>query len=116
MHKYKDLEVWKKSMNLCESVYQLTEQFPKEERYGLTSQMRRSAVSVPSNIAEGAGRNSPKEFNQFLGISLGSLFELETQLELSARLKLSKTELINSPLSEIEDIRRMIYGLQKSLK
>jgi four helix bundle protein len=73
---HKDLDVWKESMRLAKDVYALTTKFPKEEMYGLTSQIRRSAVSIPSNIAEGAGRNSNKEFIQFVYISLGSLVEL----------------------------------------
>lgn len=80
MNKYKDLIVWQHAINLAASVYQITESFPSKETYGLVSQINRSAVSVASNIAEGAGRNSFKEFDQFLGIALGSLYELETQL------------------------------------
>ncbi len=103
MHKYKDLDVWKKSMKLYEVVYHATEGFPTEEKFGLTSQLRRSAISIPSNIAEGAGRNTNCEFNQFLGIGLGSLFELETQLMLPVRLNLSKSDIIHLSLSEIEE-------------
>ena len=80
---HKDLAVWKKSMDLVTDVYELTSKFPREEQFGLTNQMRRSAVSVPSNIAEGAARNSTKEFIQFLYYSLSSLSELETQLLIS---------------------------------
>ncbi|WP_136480563.1 four helix bundle protein [Cognatitamlana onchidii] len=85
---HKDLEVWKKSMNLVESVYAFTSNFPSEERYGLLSQIRRAAVSVPSNVVEGAARKGDKELVQFLMIALGSLAELETQYLLSSiRLK-----------------------------
>ena len=80
---HKDLDVWKESINLAKEIYALTEEFPKEELYGLTSQIRRAAVSVPSNIAEGAARNSNKEYIRFLYISLGSLSELETQIILA---------------------------------
>ena len=86
MKTHMDLDVWKRSMSFVETVYKLSAQFPKEEMYGLTSQIRRAAVSIPSNIAEGASRQSPKEFVQFLYISLGSLSEVETQLILSQRL------------------------------
>lgn len=116
MHRYKDLDVWKKSMKLCENIYEITKEFPSEEKFGLTSQLRRSAISIPSNIAEGAGRNTNGEFKQFLGISLGSLFELETQLMLSIKLDLSKHGIIDSSLLLIEELRKMIFGLQKSLK
>lgn len=82
---YKDLEVWKQSMVLVTEVYQATGDFPKEELFGLVSQMRRAAVSIPSNIAEGCGRKNTKEYIQFLYISKGSLFELETQIEIAYR-------------------------------
>ncbi|MCK0125010.1 four helix bundle protein [Gelidibacter sp. F2691] len=84
---HKDLDVWKKSMDLVEVVYRLSSQFPSDERFGLTSQMRRAAVSLPSNIAEGAGRKSDKELIQFLHIALGSLGELDTQYLIAVRLK-----------------------------
>jgi four helix bundle protein len=110
---HKDLDVWKESMQLAKQMYLLTTNFPKEETYGLISQIRRSAVSIPSNIAEGAARNSNKEFIQFLYVSLGSLSELETQLLLSDELSLieySKFE------TAIENIRRMLLGLIRYLK
>lgn len=87
MHQYQNLIAWQKSMNLVEKVYSLTSTFPTKEQYGLTSQINRCAVSIPSNIAEGAGRNSKGEFNQSLGIATGSLFELHTQLLISSRVK-----------------------------
>ena len=83
---HKDLLAWREAMSLVESVYTATARFPRDEIYGLSSQLRRAAISIPSNIAEGAGRNSPKELLHFLGISCGSLAELETQLELAVRL------------------------------
>src|SRR5512136_1860465 len=83
---YTDLMAWQKAVDLVEEVYRVTGHFPKEELYGLTSQMRRAAVSIPSNIAEGQGRNSRGEFCQFLGHAKGSLFELETQVVIAARL------------------------------
>lgn len=83
---YKDLEIWKKSMDLCEDVYRFTKGFPKDELYGLVSQMRRSGVSIGANIAEGFGRMTNPDFKRFLSISKGSLIELETHIEISTRL------------------------------
>ena len=84
MHNFKDLKVWQESMSLAKEVFVLTKKFPNEEKYGLISQINRASVSIPSNVAEGAARDSIKEFNQFLNISLGSCFELETQLVLAS--------------------------------
>lgn len=114
MHNYKELEIWKKSISLAEKVYELTSQFPLEEKFGLISQLKRASVSVPSNIAEGAGRNTKGEFNQFLGIAVGSLFELETQLILAKRFRF--IDQIQTEIDEIDNLRKMIFGLQKSLK
>ena len=100
-------------MDLATHVYSLTSRFPKEELYGLTSQMRRSAVSIPSNIAEGAARHSRKEFIQFLHIASGSVAELETQLALASRMGFLST---NTALAQIEEIRKMLLGLLRSLK
>lgn len=90
IHSYKDLIVWQRAMELVTAVYELTEAFPREEMYGLTSQIRRSAISIPSNIAEGRVRGSAKEFMQFLRIAYGSGAELETQIEIAKRLKNTK--------------------------
>ena len=111
---HKDLDVWNSAMELVTDIYRLTKPFPKEELYGLTSQIRRSAVSVPSNIAEGSARKNKTEFIQFLYIALGSLSELETQLIISKNLNYSDT--ISSLLSKVTDIRKMTFGLIKSLK
>jgi four helix bundle protein len=110
---HKDLDVWNKSMELAEKIYLLLRQFPKEEQYGIVSQMKRSAISVPSNIAEGAARNSNKEFLQYLYIALGSLAEIETQLLLANRLKFIQEATL---LDNIESIRKMLLGLIKFLK
>ena len=110
---HKDLDVWKESMVLAKEVYILTNSFPKEELYGLTSQIRRSVVSVPSNIAEGAPRSSDKEFIHFLYVPLGSLSEAETQLILSHDLGFAKNLDI---LPKIEIIKKKILGLIKYLK
>jgi four helix bundle protein len=110
---HKDLDVWRKSMNLAKSVYSLTTAFPREEIYGSVTQMRRAAISIPSNIAEGAARDSNKEFIRFLYISLGSLAELETQLLLSRDLGFAEGSEIDS---DIERIRKMLFGLTRYLK
>jgi len=111
---YRDLDVWKNAMNLAENVYVVTKDFPLEERYGLTSQIRRCAVSIPSNIAEGFMRKNTKEYVQFLHIALGSLGELDTQVELSMRIGFIKEE---QNLNEnITRIRKQLYGLIKVLK
>ena len=113
MGTHKDLKVWQLSIDLVEKVYKITNCFPKEEMYGLTSQMRRCAVSVPSNIAEGAARKTKNEYLQFLYVSLGSLSELETQIEISKRLKY----LNDPPVEElVEKIRRMLLNLVGYLK
>jgi four helix bundle protein len=110
---HKDLEVWKKGIDFVESIYKVTAQFPKEEIYGLTSQMRRAAVSIPSNIAEGAARNGKKEFVQFLYIALGSLSELETQIIIAKRLAYFHD--IDSLLLECSTIKKLLNGLIISL-
>jgi four helix bundle protein len=113
---HKDLNLWKESMNLVEDIYSMTKSFPKEEMYGLTSQMRRCAVSVPSNIAEGAGRKGEKEFKRFLYIALGSLSELEIQFEISIRLNYIANEIETQPIfDKIIYIRRMLAKLIKSI-
>lgn len=116
MHNLKELKVWNKAINLSIEVYKATSNFPKEEIYGLTSQIRRCAVSVPSNISEGAGRNSNKEFIHFLGIANGSSYELQTQLIISNKLNLIKEEVLNPLLKEIEEIQKMTYTFQKILQ
>ena len=111
---YKDLEVWKLSMSLVTEIYEITRSFPQEEKYGLTSQIRRASISIPSNIAEGASRKSTKEFIQFLYISNGSLSELETQIELAERLGfIDNTDDI---FNKIKPIRKMLINLIHSLK
>jgi four helix bundle protein len=113
---YKDLIVWQKSMDLVESIYRITENLPSKENFGLISQMRRATISIPSNIAEGYGRQSSGSYIQFLSIARGSLLELETQIELCIRLKfISKTdsEKINS---DIVEISKMLTALIKKIK
>lgn len=112
---HKDLDVWKNSISLVKNIYEITKSFPKEELYGLTNQMRRAAVSIPSNIAEGAARNHDKEFIQFLYISLGSLSELETQLIISFELNYLSENLLNELINRLNQIRAQISGLIKYL-
>jgi four helix bundle protein len=104
MKTHKDLDVWKMSVNLVTDIYKITSKFPKEELYGLTSQIRRSSVSIPSNIAEGAARKSDKEFIQFLHIALGSCMELETQIIISKNLTFVSD-------SEIEETYKKITSI-----
>jgi four helix bundle protein len=115
MHNFKELRVWQKSIDLTVEIYTALSDFPQEEKFGLISQMKRAAVSIPSNVAEGAGRNSNKEFKHFLSISLGSLFELETQLIISNRLNLINTELTQELNDKISELQRMIFGLEKTI-
>jgi len=115
MNRYKELLVWQKAIDLAVEVYQITEKLPKEERYGLISQINRSAVSIPSNIAEGAGRNTNKEFNNFLGIAQGSSFELDTQLIISNRLNFISNGEYQKIELQLEYIQNMVAKLKKSL-
>ena len=111
---HKDLDVWKKGMDLVEKIYFISNSFPDSERFGLTSQIRRAAVSIPSNIAEGAGRKSDKELLQFISIALGSLAELETQYLISIRLKYLEED--KSVLSLIVEERKLLLGFRNYLK
>ena len=111
---HKDLEVWKKSMDLVSNIYKITESFPNKELYGLTNQIRRAAVSVPSNIAEGAARSSKKEFIQFLYIALGSLSELETQIIIANRLEYLNN--LDTLLEDLKFVQKLINGLIYYLK
>jgi four helix bundle protein len=113
---FRDLVVWQKSMQLAAEIYELTKEFPREEIYGLTSQMRRSAVSIPSNIAEGQGRANPAEFRQFISIARGSNCELQTQLDLAVTLKFGNPDMIASAQQLSEEVRKMLYGLLSSLR
>ncbi len=107
---YYDLDVWKKSRELCNSVYDITKSFPKEENFGITSQMRRCSISIASNIAEGCGRDSSKETIRFLYISRGSLFELETQLFISFDQNYISKEKLDNLLELILDCKKLLGG------
>ncbi|MFV0151826.1 four helix bundle protein [Empedobacter falsenii] len=113
MKTHKDLEVWQKAIAFVTDVYNQTGNFPKEEIYGLVSQLRRSAVSVPSNIAEGAARQSNKEYIQFLYVALGSLMELDTQLSIAKNLNFLSDESLNDLQSKTDEIGKMLNGLIK---
>jgi four helix bundle protein len=113
---FRDLQVWQKSMQLTVAIYRLTRDFPREEIYGLTGQIRRSAVSVPSNIAEGQGRLNTGEFRQFLGIARGSICELQTQLEIARSLRFGNSELLDEAESLSHEVGKMIYALLESIK
>jgi four helix bundle protein len=108
---FKDLVVWQKAIVLVTAIYKETQGFPAEERYGLTSQIRRSAVSIPSNIAEGYGRNSTGDYKRFLQVAVGSLYELQTQLEISRNIKLLNTEVHNVLFEKTTELDRMFYSL-----
>lgn len=112
---YQDLIVWQKAMNLVKDIYTETRNFPKTEQYGLTAQIRRSAVSVPANVAEGQARNTTGEFKQFLGISRGSLAELETLLILSRNLDYLDEIKFKSLIFQCSELNRLINGLLRSL-
>ena len=113
---FRDLLVWQRGMGLAKAVYTATRTFPKEEMFGLTSQMRRAAVSVPSNIAEGQGRGSDRSFVVFLNQASGSPYELETQLELALALEMLTREAAEKLLSEAAEIGRMLHGLRTTLR
>jgi four helix bundle protein len=115
MNYFKELKVWQKAIDLVTETYLKTKDFPKEEIYGLTSQIRRSAVSVPSNIAEGCGRKTSKDFSNFLGIALGSAFELETQLIICKNLGFILQNDFEKLENEVNHIQNMIIKLQSTL-
>jgi len=112
---YRDLLVWQKGMALARDVYQLTRSFPSEEKFGLVSQMRRAAVSIPSNIAEGQARKSTDEFVQFISTAEGSLAELDTQVQLSVDLGFSDPTHVARVSDAVTELKRMLNGLRRSL-
>jgi four helix bundle protein len=111
-HNFRELKIWRMSMDIVKSVYMLTDQLPNAEKYGIVSQLNRASISIPSNIAEGSGRSSQKQFTYFLDVALSSSFELETQLILVSEIfELNVDELINN----IHELQKMIVGFRKSL-
>ena len=115
VQQYRDLKAWQKAMDLVELVYEATRSWPKDEVYGLTNQVRQAVVSVPSNIAEGQGRNSPKEFMHHLSIARGSLLEVETQVLIAQRLGYIQQETAERILNSADEVSRLISGLYRSL-
>jgi four helix bundle protein len=116
MKSHKDLDVWKAAILLAKNIYRVTATFPKEEMFGMTAQMRRCSVSIPSNIAESAARQGNKEFIQFLHVALGSAAELETQLIIAGEVELGNRSVLNNLDEDLTRIRQMLRGLVKSLK
>ncbi len=115
MHNFKELNVWNNGMDLATEIYKATERFPSDERFGLTSQMRRASVSIPSLIAEGAGRTTKKDFSNFLGMALGSCYELETQLMLSQRLNFISKNTGEKIIDDCVQVAKMLVNLKKTL-
>jgi four helix bundle protein len=113
---FRDLQVWQKAIKLSVSIYRLTQGFPREELYGLTSQIRRAAVSVPSNIAEGHGRIGTGEYRQFLGMARGSNFELQTQLEIARALEYGNPKLLDETEGLSFEVGKMISGILNAIK
>ena len=111
---YRDLDVWQRSMRLAKRVYQVTQKFPGDERFGLTNQLRRAAVSVPSNLAEGHARFGAAEFSRFTSITMGSVAEIETQILLSNDLSYITSEMTQEVLGELDAIGKMLRGLAKA--
>ena len=116
MHNFRELKIWQRSMDLAEIIYKLTASFPREEKYGMISQLQRCAVSIPSNISEGAGRATNKQFKYFLEMSMVSCNELQTQLELSFRFSYMEKEVLDKTAAEALQIFKMILSFYKSLK
>ena len=113
MNNFKELKVWQKAVYFSVMIYKTVENFPSKEQFGIISQMSRCSVSIPSNIAEGAGRTTKKDFSHFLAIALGSSFELETQLVIANKVGYLSKEKLNNLNSELNEIQKMIRGLQK---
>jgi four helix bundle protein len=113
---YRDLIVWQKAMDLVETIYRTTAAFPREEIYGLTSQIRRAAISIPSNIAEGNGRNTTRDYIHFLGMAYGSVKEVETQVLIAERLRYIDSNHSNALVKVTTEIARLLSGLTNSLK
>ncbi len=115
MHNYHNLQIWQNSMDIVQNIYEMVAMFPITEKYGLSSQITRAAVSIPSNIAEGAGRNSTKEFSYFIGIAIGSMFELETQVLIAERVGYIGNEQSQQFQTSIHNLQRMTTGFLKNL-
>jgi len=115
MHNFRKLDIWIDSVDLADMVYHITDSFPRMEMYGLSSQMQRAAVSVPSNIAEGSGKDSDADFSRFLAIALGSLYELETQVEIAYRRTYLSSENYYFLRTHIESLQKRIYNFRQHI-
>jgi four helix bundle protein len=115
MHHLKEIKIWHKAIELAVRVYEVSGGFPVDERFGLISQVRRCSVSISSNIAEGAGRNTDGEFRQFLGIANGSSYELQTQLTIASKLDMINEDTLSLLLEQIDELQKMIFGFQQML-
>ena len=116
MHQFKNLEIWKRSRYFCSKIYAVTSNFPDNEKFGITNQLRRASVSIPSNIAEGSSRASNKDFLRFLEIAIGSAYEIETQLLISNDLEFLEFDTLKILLYELEEIIKMISKFRSTLK
>ena len=116
MHRFKDLEIWKKGRIFCSEIYSITSKFPESEKFGLTNQLRRASVSIHSNIAEGSSRKSNKDFAPFLQITLGSAYEIETQLLIAFDLGFINKEELNKLLKNLDSIIKMTFKFNSTLK
>ena len=115
-HSFRDLVVWQRAMQLTVAIYRLTQEFPREEIYGLTSQIRRSAVSLPSNIAEGHGRLNKGEYRQFLGVARASNYELQTQIEIARAVGMGNPKLLNDAEGLSHEVGKMLYAILDTTK
>ena len=115
MKNFKELRIWQKGMDIAVNCFQLTSIFPVEVRYGISSQINKAGVSIPSNVAEGSSRSSEKDYSRFVEISLGSSYELETQLLIAQRLKFGDQQLLSHTLNEVVDEQKMLQGFIKKL-
>lgn len=115
MHQFKELGIWKKSRLFCSEIYSITSSFPNDEKFGLTNQLRRASVSIPSNIAEGSSRNSNKDFSRFLEIAIGSAYEIETQLLIASDLGFIHQEKLELLITQLEEIIKMTSKFRATL-
>ncbi len=115
MHNYKELKIWLKSRELATLIYKLSTKLPSKEKYGLISQIQRASISIPANIAEGSGRSSNKDFSRFLDISMGSAFELETEIYILHDLEYINEIYFNEYLLKVQEIQKMIYAFRETL-
>lgn len=116
MHQFKELAIWKKSRTFCSEIYFVTSTFPSDEKFGITNQLRRASVSIPSNIAEGSSRNSNKDFSRFLEIAIGSCYEIETQLLIASDLNFIANEKLQLLTNLLEEITKMISKFRSTIK